>query len=89
MKLKLETIFYFLAIIAVILMIIHLIDTIMDDDEEKSPTPVVMVPFVQQYRPYWRRFRNSLPWYGPRPGGRPYGGRYLRRHRRRNRRLRP
>ena len=90
MKLTLQTVFYFLSIVALVLFIIYLLDTIMDDDDENSHTPVVMIPFVQQYRPYWRRFRNNLPWVGPRPGGRGYyGNRYLRRHRRRNRRLRP
>ena len=91
MKFKLQTVFYLLGIVAVLLMIVNLFDTMTDDKDTTTTTtnPVVMVPYVQQYGPYWGRFRNSLPWYGPRPGGRPYGGRYLRRHRRRNRRLRP
>lgn len=90
MKFKLQTVFYLLGIVAVLLMIVNLFDTMTDEKDTTTTNPVVMVPYVQQYGgPYWGRFRNSLPWYGPRPGGRPYGGRYLRRHRRRNRRLRP
>ena len=75
MKLTLQSIFYFLSIIALGLVIIYLIDMIMDDEDEDNETPVVVVPFIQQYRPYWRRFRHNLPWYGPRPGGRWFGKR--------------
>lgn len=78
MKVSLQTIFYFLAIVALLLVIVYLIDTLMDDDEDEEQTQnVVLVPWVTQYRPYWRRFRRNLPWYGPRPGGRR-----MRRHRR-------
>ena len=78
MKVSLQTIFYFLAIVALLLVIVYLVDTLMgDDDEEGEPQNIVLVPWVNYYRPHWRRFRRNLPWYGPRPGGRP-----MRRHRR-------
>ena len=87
MKLTLQNIFYFLSIIALGLLIIYLIDMIMDEDEEDKTTPVIVLPYIQRYRPHWRRFRNNLPWIGPRPGGRWFGGirgghRRGRRHRR-------
>jgi len=90
MKLTLQSIFYALSIFALILFIIQVIDTLMDDDsDDESETvdrQVVLVPWMYHYRPYWRRFRRNVPWFGPRPGGRwlrRRGGRGGRRHRRR------
>lgn len=84
MKISLQTIFYILAIIALLLTIIQIIDNMMDnDDEDEQPdTQYVIMPWVTNYRPYWRRFRRNIPWVGPRPGN-GWVGRFGRRHHRR------
>jgi hypothetical protein len=90
MKINLQTIFYLLAIVALILTIIQIIDNLMDDDEDEDKTQTVVypetqyvvMPWVRRYRPYWWRFRRNVPWVGPRPGGGWVGriGRRGRRH---------
>ena len=55
----------------------------MEEEDEDNETPVIVVPYIQQYRPHWRRFRRNIPWFGPRPGGRWFG----RRHRHMGRRV--
>ena len=88
MKIDLQTIFYLLAIVALILTIIQIVDNLMDDDEQSQPQPqtqYVIMPWVHRYRPYWWRFRRNVPWIGPRPGG-GWVGRFGRRHHGRRRR---
>ena len=88
MKLTLQNTFYILAIIALILTIVQIIDNLMDDDEEDKhdvhpQTQYVVMPWISNYRPYWWRFRRNVPWIGPRPGG-GWVGRFGRRHPRRH-----
>jgi hypothetical protein len=83
-----EKIFYMLFSVLILLVILHILSTLLNNGEGE-PSKVVLVPGFNNLfgRPFFRRrsYFRGLPWVGPRVGGYFVGpfGRRFRRHRRR------
>lgn len=78
-----QQVFFILASILVIIVIIQFASNLYDDDEPEKPETqqIVYVPggYIPWGRPFWRRPFWNRPIVGPRPGGYyvgPYGRRY-------------
>jgi len=83
-----EKIFYMLFSVLILLVILHFLSKMLEEDKDE-PSKVVLVPGFNNLfnRPFFRRrsYLHGLPWVGPRVGGYFVGpfGRRFRRHRRR------
>jgi hypothetical protein len=83
-----EKIFYMLFSVLILLVILHFLSKMLEEDKDE-PSKVVLVPGFNNLfnRPFFRRrsYLHGLPWVGPRVGGYfvgPFGRRFRRYHRR-------